>query len=68
MSNQPSLKVGALINTIKTEPLSQDDIIEYLSIMMGNFQKDEAKAYRCVQGVLKYYGVKNINALTGQAE
>jgi len=55
MNKRPSQTVDALIHTITTETLTQDDILAHLSIMQDNFQKDEAEAYRSLQAVINYY-------------
>jgi len=58
VNKRPSQTVDALINAITSQPMTQEDIIAHLNIMRDRFQKDEAEAYRSVQSLIKYVGIK----------
>ena len=58
MNNRPSQTVNAYINTIRDEPVPHSALIKSLEAMRDDFQKDEAEAYRSVQNLIKYVGIK----------
>lgn len=55
---RPSQRVNAFIDTIRDEAVPHSALIRSLEAMRDQFQKEEAEAYRSLQSLIKYVGVK----------
>lgn len=58
MNQRPSQRVNAYIDTIRDEAVPHSVLILDLEQMRDQFQKDEAEAYRSIQSLIKYVGMK----------
>lgn len=58
MNKSPSQRLTTFINTIRDEAVPHSVLIKSLEQMRNQFQKDEAEAYRSVQSLIKYVGMK----------
>ena len=58
MNKRPSQRVTLLITGIEDYTISYSDLLDMLKIMRDEFQKEEAEAYRSLQCLIKYVGIK----------
>lgn len=60
MNKRPSQRVDILLTGVKDGTVPYSDILDHLKAMRDQFQKEEAEAYRSLQGVIKYFRVEAI--------
>ncbi len=54
----PSAELFAVIHSYEVNETRLDDLPDILIVMANKFQKQEAEAYRSVQSLIKYVGMK----------
>lgn len=68
MNKSPSQRLTTFIDTIRDKNIPHSALIRDLKVMRDQFQKEEAEAYRGLQGINKYYGVKLVNELLAKSD